>query len=402
MLGLLGAILLFTGVIRPTSEAIRDLDFTKDNPYKFNYVPSEQEMLQEIETMREDLKRGATRTTIRSTPSSTPTPSSTRRTTTTTTTTTQRPTTSTTTQTTTTTTKATTTTPTPKILPVELVPVHYMGSTFSVHGEGICTNNTQVIILIQSAPTHRETRMMIRKTWGALHQTQKFADEQFEQEVRIGYMFGESYDERSNADVLEESILYKDVIVSPFHDSYRNLTLKSLASLQWVDTYCPSAKYFVKCDDDTIVHVPNLLRFLQVNGIDRGMVGALGKDLEVQRTGRWSVDIDVYPTKIFPPYYSGPAYVIRTELIKELLTVARTTPMIPIEDAYVTGILATLVGARRFAPGGFAYTSSRPPTTCDVRGKQFYSGSNLSPEYMSYIYSSLTVDLYCPDEVPVY
>ena len=291
--------------------------------------------------------------------------------------------------------RASTTTPTPILLPRKVELTQYTGSTFAVTADSICTDSTYMVILVQSAPQHHNIRMMMRKTWGELHQTQMYGGQQLEQEVRMGFIIGESYEEKPQEDIMAESSIYNDVIVTNFFDSYRNLTLKTLASLQWVDTYCPSAQYFLKCDDDSIVQVPNLLRFLAVNQISRGMVGELSLKHVVERTGRWRVNPEVYPESVYPPYYSGPAYIINTELIKELLNAAMITPMIPIEDAYVTGILARLVNARRFAPGGFADSYFTPPSACALRNPQFYVGTNIAPELLEYLYRSITSDMQC-------
>ena len=286
-------------------------------------------------------------------------------------------------------------TPTPLRQVVYQEPTVYERYSFTVAEPNICTSKTHTLVLIQTAPNHHEQRMAIRNTWGSFGRTQTFAGEILDEEVKIAFTFGLSHSDLDNQNVMNESLTFHDVIIADFIDSYRNLTLKTLTSLRWVDNYCPSATYFIKCDDDTMVHIPNLLRFFRVNRCKRGMVGAIGMHLNVIRKGRWRVDPALYNNKVFPPYYSGPAYVINTDLIKDLLLAAQSTPIIPIEDAYVTGILAKKIGVRRFSPGGFAFTSSRPPTRCHAKDTHFYSGSNLPPDYMSYIYNALSQDIDC-------
>ena len=285
---------------------------------------------------------------------------------------------------------STTSTPGPRTSPTLLKFIHYKGSTFSMDGQGICTDNTHMVILIQSDPKHHLLRMVMRQTWASLHHTQKFLGEELSQEVKIGYIFGETSDPIVMAKIMEESKQFNDVIISEFHDSYRNLTLKTLASMEWVNKYCPSARYFVKCDDDTMVNVVNLLQLLQINPISGGMAGALVKGHHVQRLGRWAVDPVLYPDDTYPPYFSGPAYVINTDIISSLIQAAMTTPVIPIEDAYVTGILAQLVGVTRFMSRGFATTFRPAPRACVVRSKRFYTGSSITAAYLTYLYATLT------------
>ena len=287
------------------------------------------------------------------------------------------------------------TTPTPIVAPVYDVPSVY-NLSFLEPGGKICTNITHTIVLVQSSISHQQNRMMIRKSWGSFAKTQIFAGVALQHEVRIGYIVGHTYAESLNMMIREESRMYNDVIIADLHDSYRNLTLKTLSSLKWVDSYCPSAKYFVKCDDDTLVHVPNVLRFLEVNPINRGIVGARMIRIQVRRTGRWRVDKSLYSPSRYPAYFCGPAYIINTSLLKSLLEASKTTPIIPNEDAYVTGILAKQIGAQAFGGGkGFARTGARPPKPYEIVRPNFFSGTSLTPEYMSCIYKSLISQIVC-------
>ncbi len=60
-----------------------------------------------------------------------------------------------------------------------------------------------------------------------------------------------------------EKQLYDDLILTNSIDSYDNLTLKTMATLEWIDTYCNKSKYILKTDDDMFIHVPNLLKFIR-------------------------------------------------------------------------------------------------------------------------------------------
>jgi len=59
-----------------------------------------------------------------------------------------------------------------------------------------------------------------------------------------------------------EKHLYDDLIVANFEDSYDNLTLKTMSSLEWIDTYCNQSDFVLKTDDDMFINVPNLLNFI--------------------------------------------------------------------------------------------------------------------------------------------
>ncbi|XP_015368675.1 PREDICTED: uncharacterized protein LOC107165107 [Diuraphis noxia] len=55
---------------------------------------------------------------------------------------------------------------------------------------------------------------------------------------------------------------YGDLIQCQSRDTYTNLTLKSIAALEWTRQYCPWARYLLKTDDDMFIDVRRLLRFI--------------------------------------------------------------------------------------------------------------------------------------------
>ncbi len=69
-----------------------------------------------------------------------------------------------------------------------------------------------------------------------------------------------------NESILEgveaEKHLYDDLIVANFEDSYDNLTLKTMSTLEWVDTYCNQSQFILKTDDDMFINMPNLINFI--------------------------------------------------------------------------------------------------------------------------------------------
>lgn len=55
---------------------------------------------------------------------------------------------------------------------------------------------------------------------------------------------------------------YGDLIQCRVRDTYTNLTLKSIAALEWTNQYCPLARYLLKTDDDMFIDVHRLLKFI--------------------------------------------------------------------------------------------------------------------------------------------
>uniref|UniRef100_A0A8C9QDZ8 Hexosyltransferase n=1 Tax=Spermophilus dauricus TaxID=99837 RepID=A0A8C9QDZ8_SPEDA len=186
-------------------------------------------------------------------------------------------------------------------------------------------------------------------------------------------------------DLAWESAAQGDILQAAFQDSYRNLTLKTLSGLNWVNKHCPMARYVLKTDDDVYVNVPELVSELILRGgpgeqWERGVepqrsAAAVNKEPESQALGSQAVPLlylgrvhwRVKPSRTpgdrhrvseeqwpptwgpFPPYASGTGYVLSASAVQLILKVASRTPPLPLEDVFVG------VSARR---GGLAPTHS--------------------------------------------
>lgn len=68
--------------------------------------------------------------------------------------------------------------------------------------------------------------------------------------------------------------------------------------------------------------------------------------------GSHALTLDAWPWTTFPNYIEGSAYLIHGDLIVPLLAAFQTTPMMPFEDVYLTGIATEKAGIKkRFSLG---------------------------------------------------
>lgn len=199
-----------------------------------------------------------------------------------------------------------------------------------------------VIILVTSAVDNREQRDAIRNTWG---RHLPFRDD-LNTSIRLVFVLGRPIDDVTSRRVERETKFHRDVIVGDFVDSYQNLTLKSLYALRWSEQHCTSAQYNVKTDDDVFVNIAQLDAVIseQIRGAGSNMIGACVAHAQVMRAGRWKLSESSYKPTHFPPYCNGAIYVIKTDVIPRLLSSACKIRHLPIEDVYVTGVLARSVG----------------------------------------------------------
>lgn len=156
---------------------------------------------------------------------------------------------------------------------------------------------------------------------------------------------------QSIEDSLEaESYMYSDIIRGRFIDSYNNLTLKTISSLEWVDTYCSRASFVLKTDDDMFINVLRLMSFIEKHqSNERVIYGRLAKKWKPIRNKRskYYVSPQQYFPSVFPQFTTGPAYLISGTAIHDLYTKALAQTYLKLEDVFTTGIVAQLVNVKR-------------------------------------------------------
>ena len=62
--------------------------------------------------------------------------------------------------------------------------------------------------------------------------------------------------------------------------------------------------------------------------------------------GKWNISFDEWPWKHYPHYYLGPAVLIQGNTILRLLAAIQTTPMMPFDDVYYSGICTEKAGIK--------------------------------------------------------
>ncbi|KAK2190251.1 hypothetical protein NP493_85g04033 [Ridgeia piscesae] len=200
-----------------------------------------------------------------------------------------------------------------------------------------------LLITVQSHASNKLARDAIRDTWGRISR-----DFFRKTPVRIVFILGAVHGTVQRNKIKKESASYRDLISADFVDTYRNLSLKSLASFYWARQFCLRAKYLLKTDDNMYHNVTTLMRWLEMENttITGGIVGRLHINSTVYRYGPWKLDESLYPSRIYPPYCAGCAYLVSLSMAGRLLEASQRVPLLPIEDVYITGLLARAVGTQ--------------------------------------------------------
>ncbi|XP_021344919.1 beta-1,3-galactosyltransferase 5-like [Mizuhopecten yessoensis] len=265
---------------------------------------------------------------------------------------------------------------------------------YVVPGSSICLKGAPVylVILVPSIQTHVEERRAIRNSWGSVARGNHWPRHHVNTTVKLVFLFGKDPAMKNNRVAQLESEMYGDVVQGDYVDTYANLTRKMLMGLNWVSSYCTDAEYVLKADEDTFVHIPKLVSVLArtrhpaYRGVVLGHVNVGGI---VKRVGRWKVEQEDYPFPHYPPYVSGNTYVISSNIAASLFRASEYFPYIPIEDAYITGILAKAVTAEVIDVPGFTFYLDRPPHACNYLQDSRISSTKVSSHLKIYIWEKL-------------
>ncbi|XP_015036549.2 beta-1,3-galactosyltransferase 5-like isoform X3 [Drosophila pseudoobscura] len=199
----------------------------------------------------------------------------------------------------------------------------------------------RLLILITSAQSNFKERMSIRRTW------MNYGSRQI---VGMAFILGRTTNASLNESLNKENNIYGDMIRGHFIDSYFNLTLKTISMLEWADTHCPNVKFILKTDDDMFINVPKLLDFIDARyKNDRTIYGRLVEDWKPirNRTSKYFVPYKLYNGWQYPPFTTGPAYLLTGDIVHELYVQSLNTYYIQLEDVFITGFVAKRLKIRR-------------------------------------------------------
>lgn len=144
---------------------------------------------------------------------------------------------------------------------------------------------------------------------------------------------------------------YQDIIQGSFVDTYEHLSYKHVMSLKWFNSFCPDAKFLLKCDDDTVVNTPRILRSI-TEEYDTYWQPKMSKENDLiycrfmrstqpvirDTTSKWYVPPDVYAEESYPQYCSGYALFYAKNTVPKMLEAAQSLKYFWIEDVFVTGL----------------------------------------------------------------
>ncbi|GMS89057.1 hypothetical protein PENTCL1PPCAC_11232, partial [Pristionchus entomophagus] len=200
----------------------------------------------------------------------------------------------------------------------------------SVHGQ----ITYRMIFLIISAPSEREMRNEIRRTW----RSRMNSNLRMMAESLVIFVMG------IYPLLREESDEFRDILQVDIDDTYRNMVYKIEAAFRWVRKNLKS-HFVIKVDSDTVVHVDRLndqLRLLDQRGSSHWMACFHVKNTRPIRDtcNNWYISEDDFAPNSLPEYCGGPDYVLKREAFDRIVDNMGSFRVMEVEHLFFTGIVA--------------------------------------------------------------
>lgn len=167
-----------------------------------------------------------------------------------------------------------------------------------------------LVALVISAPDHFEKRMAVRRTW---------SNRTLFPHMRTVFLLGDPQNKTLNERIRKENAVYEDIVQENFHDTYDNLTLKTVMAFKWSAKYCPQTNFLLKVDDDVLVNSYYLKTYLKsmINGkepLKNTFLCLKHANAAVKRntTNKYYLSKEEYSEDYFKPYCSGKQILLGT------------------------------------------------------------------------------------------
>ncbi|KAI7754279.1 hypothetical protein M8C21_001147 [Ambrosia artemisiifolia] len=164
-----------------------------------------------------------------------------------------------------------------------------------------------LFIGVLSAGNHFAERMAVRKSWMQYDLVRSSR--------AVARFFVALHARKEvNVELKKEADFFGDIMIVPYMDNYDLVVLKTIAICEY-GVHTASAKYIMKCDDDTFVRVDMVLK--EANKIDDGKslyLGNINYHHKPLRYGKWAVSYEEWPEEDYPPYANGPGYILSSDI----------------------------------------------------------------------------------------
>ncbi|XAR65433.1 Galactosylxylosylprotein 3-beta-galactosyltransferase [Bertholletia excelsa] len=171
----------------------------------------------------------------------------------------------------------------------------------------------ELFIGILSAGNHFAERMAVRKSW-MQHKLIKSSN------VVARFFVALHARNEVNMELKKEADFFGDIVIVPYMDNYDLVVLKTVAIAKY-GVHTMSAKYIMKCDDDTFVRLDAVINEIKTVPDTRSFyLGNINYYHKPLRYGKWAVTYEEWPEEDYPPYANGPGYIITSDIANFIVT----------------------------------------------------------------------------------
>jgi len=211
----------------------------------------------------------------------------------------------------------------------------------------------RLAIGILSSYKREQNRKIIRETWLKYLEGTPYA-----YDWTYRFIMGDTNDTEVKLNATLEAMKYKDMLFIPVMDSYRNISWKTLYTMQWA-TEAIVADYVMKIDDDSFLRLDRLMLDLEKRPKKKLYFGKSHGKYRPDRSpkSQWYITVEEYPAKFGPTLIAGPGYVVSGDCAKFMVDISRQPGFKPIylEDVNTAVMLEKYgvsgVADRRFFTG---------------------------------------------------
>ena len=218
--------------------------------------------------------------------------------------------------------------------------IHKHKYRLSLNNVNVCDRNIFLLITVNSDPENRNSRKIIRHTWGSVKIYNGL-------HIRVVFFMGDRLKpKRGRADELtdqltDECFLYGDIARGNFIDDYFNMTYKTVLGLHWMTMYCPKAKFVMKVDDDVMVNIYKLVNFLQEHNKKENLqnfyYGLTFNEAQPFRenTSKWQISFSDYKYSKYPAYCAGLGYIFSNQAAGRIYQATSKIPFFWVDDVFI-------------------------------------------------------------------
>lgn len=183
-------------------------------------------------------------------------------------------------------------------------------------------SHVYLLIVVLSDPVKTATRKVIRETWSSLKSDS----------VKTLFAIGsKGLNKETLSTIEEEQHSFNDILfLESVEEGYNSLASKLLTSLKTIHSR-EKFSFVLKCDDDSFVRVPELVKELTNQPQEKLYWGFFKGGSSVFRKGKWKEE-DWFVCDTYLPYALGGGYILSADLVEYLVNSSRFLQQYKSED----------------------------------------------------------------------